>query len=137
VRDLTRCWLQYLCSIPAGPFAAFSSYEATYSFMRVRRDPSPIRFADCPLAAYLGMTNTSENIPAVDVARLRRLQTWLGIKAGTKPKVYAQISAASEMDSLSYWLEIFFAAGIATFGLVEGSPAVIMGSLLQWLKIAS
>lgn len=34
------------------------------------------------------------------------------------------------MSSLSYWLEIFFSSGIATFGLVENSPAVIIGAML-------
>ncbi len=79
---------------------------------------------------HTGNTNTSENIPAEYANRSRQLQTWLGIQAGTKPKVYAQIFAASEIASLSYWLEIFFAAGIATFGLVESSPAVIIGAML-------
>ncbi len=77
-----------------------------------------------------GTTNTCETIRAANTDRLSRLQTWLGIQAGTKPKVYAQVFAASEIGSLSYWLEIFFAAGIATFGLVEGSPAVIIGGML-------
>lgn len=44
--------------------------------------------------------------------------------------MYAQIFAASEIGNLTYWLEIFFAAGIATFGLVESSPAVIIGAML-------
>lgn len=79
---------------------------------------------------HTGTTNTSENIRAANADRRSRLQTWLGIQAGTKPKVYAQIFAASEIASLSYWLEIFFAAGIATFGLVESSPAVIIGAML-------
>jgi uncharacterized hydrophobic protein (TIGR00271 family) len=79
---------------------------------------------------HTGTTNPSENIHAPDVDRLRRLQIWLGIQAGTKPKVYAQIAAASDIANLSYWLEIFFAAGIATFGLVESSPAVIIGGML-------
>jgi uncharacterized hydrophobic protein (TIGR00271 family) len=77
-----------------------------------------------------GTTNTSETLRTINADRLSRLQTWLGIQAGTKPKVYAQVFAASEIASLSYWLEIFFAAGIATFGLVEGSPAVIIGGML-------
>jgi hypothetical protein len=50
-----------------------------------------------------------------------RLQTWLGTPANTKVKVHEQISATTEISSLIYWLEIFFAAGIATFGLVESS----------------
>ncbi len=60
----------------------------------------------------------------------RPLQKWLRIQANVKPKVYEQVFAASEISSLSYWLEIFFSAGIATFGLVESSPAVIIGAML-------
>ncbi len=76
------------------------------------------------------MTNSSENIRTASADRVGRLQTWLGIQAGAKPKVYTQILTASEIGSLSYWLEIFFSAGIATFGLVESSPAVIIGAML-------
>src|SRR5665213_3266556 len=60
----------------------------------------------------------------------RRLQRWLGIQASTKPKVYGQIFASTAINSLSYWLEIIFSAGIATLGLVENSPAVIIGAML-------
>ena len=59
-----------------------------------------------------------------------RLQTWLHIDGDAKPRVYRQVFEATEIDSLRYWLEIFFSAGIATFGLVEGSPAVIIGAML-------
>jgi uncharacterized hydrophobic protein (TIGR00271 family) len=58
------------------------------------------------------------------------LQTWLGISAAAKPKVYEQIFANSDFKSLSYWLGIIFSAGIATFGLIENSPAVIIGAML-------
>jgi uncharacterized hydrophobic protein (TIGR00271 family) len=58
------------------------------------------------------------------------LQTWLGISAAAKPKVYEQILADSDFKSLSYWLEIIFSAGIATLGLIENSPAVIIGAML-------
>jgi uncharacterized hydrophobic protein (TIGR00271 family) len=59
-----------------------------------------------------------------------RLQAWLHIHSSAKPEVYRQVFASSELNSLSYWLEIFFSAGIATFGLVENSPAVIIGGML-------
>jgi uncharacterized hydrophobic protein (TIGR00271 family) len=59
-----------------------------------------------------------------------RLQAWLRVDAEAKPKVYQQVLAGTELSSLSYWLEIFFSAGIATFGLVESSPAVIIGAML-------
>ena len=59
-----------------------------------------------------------------------RLQGWLRVDASSKPKIYEQVFATTEIASLSYWLEIFFSAGIATFGLVESSPAVIIGAML-------
>jgi uncharacterized hydrophobic protein (TIGR00271 family) len=75
-------------------------------------------------------TITSDISNGAGDGRRWRLQKWLGIEAGTKPKVYTQIFAATEIGRLRYWLEIFFAAGIATFGLVESSPAVIIGAML-------
>jgi hypothetical protein len=71
----------------------------------------------------------SEEIEAPDVDRWR-LQAWLGIQPGARPKVCERVFAAAEITSPSYWLEIFFSAGIATFGLVESSPAVIVGAML-------
>jgi uncharacterized hydrophobic protein (TIGR00271 family) len=59
-----------------------------------------------------------------------RLQSWLRIRPEALPKVYSEILAGVEITSLFYWLQIFFAAGIATFGLVENSPAVIIGAML-------
>jgi uncharacterized hydrophobic protein (TIGR00271 family) len=64
------------------------------------------------------------------LSRHTLLQDWLRIDPLTKPKVYAQIYATAEMSSLSYWLEIIFSAGIAAFGLVLNSPAVIIGAML-------
>jgi uncharacterized hydrophobic protein (TIGR00271 family) len=71
----------------------------------------------------------SEKIQVPEVDRWH-LQTWLRIQASDKPKVYQRVFEATEFNSLSYWLEIFFSAGIATFGLVESSPAVIIGAML-------
>ncbi len=59
-----------------------------------------------------------------------RLQAWLAIRPDALPAIYQQVFATAELTSLLYWLEIFFAAGIATFGLVENSPAVIIGAML-------
>ena len=50
--------------------------------------------------------------------------------AYAKPKISRQVFGTTEIRTLSYWLEIFFSAGIATFGLVESSPAVIIGAML-------
>ncbi len=60
----------------------------------------------------------------------RRLQRWLGIPAAAKPEIFRQILAGAEIRSLVYWLEIVFSAGIATFGLIQSSPAVIIGAML-------
>ncbi len=59
-----------------------------------------------------------------------RFQALLGINHNDKPKVFEQVFAGAGIKSLSYWLEIFFCAAIATFGLVENSPAVIIGAML-------
>jgi uncharacterized hydrophobic protein (TIGR00271 family) len=75
------------------------------------------------------MLTNSDKIRASYIAR-SRLETWLGIHPSAKPKVYEQVFAAAAINSLSYWLEIFFSAGIAAFGLVESSPAVIIGAML-------
>ena len=71
----------------------------------------------------------SEDIQARHVDRWH-LQNWLRIHGSAKPKVYERIFETTEVNNLSYWLEIFFSAGIATFGLVESSPAVIIGAML-------
>jgi uncharacterized hydrophobic protein (TIGR00271 family) len=63
-------------------------------------------------------------------ARRGRLERWLRIQADAKPMVYQRVLATTEINNVSYWLEIFFSAGIATFGLVESSPAVIIGGML-------
>ena len=59
-----------------------------------------------------------------------RVERWLGVDGRAKPQVYAQVFGSANMASLSYWLELTMAAGIATFGLVLSSPAVIIGAML-------
>ena len=90
--------------------------------------PAPTRCLRHPPDAYW-KDDDAEKIRAADADRWR-LQTWLRIGAGDKPKVYQRVFEATEFVRLSYWLEIFFSAGIATFGLVESSPAVIIGAML-------
>ncbi len=80
-------------------------------------------------SCILGTLTDSESTRAPAVQR-SRLQTWLGILPEEKANVYRQVFAAAAINSVSYWLEIFFSAGIATFGLVENSPAVIIGAML-------
>ena len=62
--------------------------------------------------------------------RLGKFQRWLRVDPSHKPKICSQIYHSAEMSSLNYWLEIVFSAGIATFGLVLNSPAVIIGAML-------
>jgi len=67
-----------------------------------------------------------------DDQRLRggRFQQWLRLDPKYKPQICSQVYDSAEFTSLNYWLEIVFSAGIATFGLVLNSPAVIIGAML-------
>jgi len=59
-----------------------------------------------------------------------KVQELLRLAPGSRPAIYAHLFDAAALTSLSYWLEIVFAAGIATLGLVLNSPAVIIGAML-------
>ncbi len=54
----------------------------------------------------------------------------LGIDLEGKAEVYAQVYNSAEIASPSYWIEVALSAGIATLGLVQNSPAVIIGAML-------
>ncbi|MBK7926580.1 MAG: DUF389 domain-containing protein [Bryobacterales bacterium] len=54
----------------------------------------------------------------------------LRIDEASKPLLYRQIYEASHVRSANYLLDLLFAAGIATFGLVLNSPAVVIGAML-------
>lgn len=47
-----------------------------------------------------------------------------------KVQIYTQLSESVSLRDISYWIEVLFAAGIATLGLVLNSPAVIIGAML-------
>jgi len=68
--------------------------------------------------------------PDAEISRQTRLQTWLKIDQRNKPLVYARVYETADISSVNYWLEIVFSAGIAAFGLVLDSPAVIIGAML-------
>ncbi len=68
--------------------------------------------------------------PVVTALRETRLQKWLKVGAHERPAIYAQVYETADLFSVSYWLEIFFSAGIAALGLVTNSPAVIIGAML-------
>ena len=65
-----------------------------------------------------------------DPIRVWRPGHWLKVDASNKPKIYDQVYATAEIASFTYWAEIVLSAGIATFGLVLNSPAVIIGAML-------
>jgi len=59
-----------------------------------------------------------------------RIEHLLAVDQESKPQVYLQIFDAAEILSLNYALELLLSAGIATFGLVLDSPAVVIGAML-------
>jgi uncharacterized hydrophobic protein (TIGR00271 family) len=54
----------------------------------------------------------------------------MGVDEQRKTEVYLEISQSATLRDATYWLQIVFAAGIATLGLVLSSPAVIIGAML-------
>jgi uncharacterized hydrophobic protein (TIGR00271 family) len=54
----------------------------------------------------------------------------LGVSQARKEQVYLEICTSLSLDDASYWIQVLFAAGIATLGLVLNSPAVIIGAML-------
>jgi len=63
-------------------------------------------------------------------SRRTTLQKWLRIDPLNRPRVYEQVYETADFTNLQYWLGILFSAGIATLGLVQNSPAVIIGAML-------
>ena len=59
-----------------------------------------------------------------------QIERGLKIDSESKALVYSRLYESAEISSLSYWLEVILSAGIATFGLVQNSPAVIIGAML-------
>ncbi len=63
-----------------------------------------------------------------------RVRDWfaesLGVGPDRKSELYIELSKAATLKDFVYWLQIFFAAGIATLGLILNSPAVIIGAML-------
>jgi uncharacterized hydrophobic protein (TIGR00271 family) len=54
----------------------------------------------------------------------------LGVSQARKEQVYLDICRSVTLEDVSYWIQVLFAAGIATLGLVLNSPAVIIGAML-------
>lgn len=63
--------------------------------------------------------------------RLRhRFAASLGVRLERKTEIYLSLAQAATLTDVSYWLQILFAAGVATLGLVLNSPAAIIGAML-------
>lgn len=60
----------------------------------------------------------------------QHVERLLRISPEAKPEVYRNVFNAAEVISLNYALELLLSAGIATFGLVLNSPAVVIGAML-------
>jgi hypothetical protein len=59
-----------------------------------------------------------------------QIEKALRIDLANKAEVYSGLYQSAEITSLSYWLEVALSAGIATLGLAQNSPAVIIGGML-------
>ncbi|BFM40852.1 DUF389 domain-containing protein [Synechocystis sp. LKSZ1] len=65
------------------------------------------------------------------ISRIRRAFAHnLALNDGHKTLIYEQLSESVSLNNISFWLEVIFAAGIATLGLVLNSPAVIIGAMV-------
>jgi uncharacterized hydrophobic protein (TIGR00271 family) len=73
---------------------------------------------------------------SADISQPRRInfRDWfansLGVRQQRKEEIYIDISKSATLLDPAYWLQILFAAGIATLGLILNSPAVIIGAML-------
>lgn len=54
----------------------------------------------------------------------------LNVTEERKELIYIDLAKSTSLKDITYWLQIFFSAGIATLGLVLNSPAVIIGAML-------
>ncbi|MFV0387574.1 MAG: DUF389 domain-containing protein [Pyrinomonadaceae bacterium] len=85
------------------------------------------------------MVEKSKNLGSFRTIR-KILTIWKNLRDGfanaldvdydRKIEIYTQLTEATTMFDLVYWLQILFSAGIATLGLVLDSSAVIIGAML-------
>lgn len=63
-----------------------------------------------------------------------RMRDWfaesLGIRPERKEEIYLDLARSASSRDTAYWLQLIFAAGVATLGLAQSSPAVIIGAML-------
>ncbi|HLG15775.1 MAG TPA: DUF389 domain-containing protein [Blastocatellia bacterium] len=77
---------------------------------------------------------TTDEKTSVSRPHTARIRDWFADHLGAGPErkqtIYADLSSAATVLDATYWLQILFASGIATLGLVLNSPAVIIGAML-------
>jgi hypothetical protein len=121
-------------SIAARPYSVAQVLQCRADLLALVDGPMSLAYkAIARLVGPLGLVhtyNTNESTQLRGSVNRWRFQALLGINHNDKPKVFEQVFAGAGINSLSYWLESFFSAGIAPFGLVENSPAVIIGAML-------
>lgn len=80
------------------------------------------------------MTNKEPKRRLSLLTKISRFRRWLAKNLGMsdvhKAEIYIDICESVSLVDVSYWLQVIFAAGIATLGLVLNSPAVIIGAML-------
>ncbi len=59
-----------------------------------------------------------------------RFSQTLGVPTATRSEVYELLFEESDLKKPFYWLSLLSACGIATLGLAQNSPAVIIGAML-------
>src|SRR5689334_17770141 len=79
-------------------------------------------------------TSTARAADEKQPAMISRVRDWFATKLGVgqerKAHIYIDLSKSATLFDPAYWLQILFAAGIATLGLILNSPAVIIGAML-------
>ncbi len=68
--------------------------------------------------------------PASMLSWRDRLAANFGVSPARKEVFYCGLIEAVTLTDITYWMQVLFAAGIATLGLVLNSPAVIIGAML-------
>lgn len=76
----------------------------------------------------------AEEVKTLSFQSAKHLRDKLALAFGVRPErkveLYFEISRSASLKDAGYWLQILFAAGIATLGLALSSPAVIIGAML-------
>ena len=79
------------------------------------------------------MTNNS-NSADDSSSRSNSWRDWfaasLGVRGERKAEIYLDLSKSATLRDTSYWLQILFSSGIAIFGMVLNSTAVVIGAML-------